>query len=337
MNFFSALKKTGKWSLRIFAAIVCLAVAVLFISRFASFLRESKTPQQAAPKNGHYVSAAGVNIFVQEAGPKAAQAVILVHGTGAWSELWRETINVLAKNQFHVVAIDLPPFGFSEKPNGPENYSRQKQAQRIIGVLDALNIQRAIFVGHSVGARPTIEAALVAPQRVQSLVLVDPALGFAKNADSFEQNNPSWMLRAFFAFRPLRNAGIAAVGTNPWFTKTLFNSFVSNKAAVTPERVKMLQQPLKVKNITPAEGDWLEYLLVSRDNSLSSDFNNFKKLKAPTLIIWGSSDAVTPLWQGEHLQKLIPNSTLSVINNVGHIPYIEAPAEFNEILASFLK
>jgi pimeloyl-ACP methyl ester carboxylesterase len=57
----------------------------------------------------------------------------------------------------------------------------------------------------------------------------------------------------------------------------------------------------------------------------------------PTLIIWGDKDSVTPLWQGEKLNKIIPNSSLSVLKGLGHIPQIEDPVQFNNSLIPFLE
>ncbi len=56
----------------------------------------------------------------------------------------------------------------------------------------------------------------------------------------------------------------------------------------------------------------------------------------PVHIIWGSLDSVTPLWQGEQLKKLIPNSELAVIDNAGHIPFLENVQQFNAILLKVL-
>jgi pimeloyl-ACP methyl ester carboxylesterase len=277
-------------------------------------------------------------MFMQEAGPATGMPVLLVHGTGAWSEIWRETMTALAGAGFRAIAIDVPPFGYSGKPAGPSAYSPERQARRIAAALDALRLRKVVFVGHSVGARPTVETALLAPARVERLVLVDPALGFgAEGSTTFQQNNPSRAVKAFFRVQEVRNALLSVVATNPLTTRTLFKTFVSNKAAVTDARVSMLQQPLIVENITNAEGDWLQYLTESEDHSRVSDFRNFATLRMPVLLIWGSTDTVTPVWQGRQLQQLIPGADLAVLSNVGHIPYIESPGEFNETLVRYLQ
>jgi pimeloyl-ACP methyl ester carboxylesterase len=331
------IEKFLRYLLKIISFLLIAVVLVLGFFSWQSHKRESLNFKNAAPENGKFVQADDVEIFVQEAGPQDGAAILLIHGTGAWSAIWQQTIEPLAANGYHVIAIDLPPFGFSEKPQGAASYDRKKQARRIIGLLNSLNIKKVTLIGHSVGARPTVEATLIAQERVQNLVLVDPALGFSSSIPAkFEQNNPSFLSRAIFTLKPLRNAIFSAYFVNPIFTKNIFQTFVSNKESITDERVSAMQQPFKIEGLREAEADWLEFLAISQDDSLSSNFNNFKNIKVPTMILWGKSDNITPKWQGEELQKLIPNSQLKIISDAGHIPYIENTKNFNELLLEFL-
>lgn len=317
-------------------ALVIFLFVVLGLFGVLAERRESKTSVEAAPSTGRFVRADDVSVFIQEAGPKTGQPVLLIHGTGSWSEIWRETMTSLADAGFRVIAMDLPPFGYSDKPAGVEAYSRERQAKRIVGLLDTLELSRVILVGHSVGGRPTMEAALMAPSRVRALVLVDPALGFAGSESRFLQNEPSWPVRALFAIDPLRNAVVATFATNPLTTKYLFRSFVSNDASVTDERVTMLQQPAVVRGLTRGTGDWMEYALTSEDTSLGSNFSNFTALTMPVFLVWGRLDDITPLSEGERLQKLIPGSKLEIMDGVGHVPYVEDPEAFNELLLKII-
>jgi pimeloyl-ACP methyl ester carboxylesterase len=88
-------------------------------------------------------------VFVQEKGPANGVPVVLFHGTAAWSELWRRTTDRLASAGFRVIALDLPPFGFSDRPG---SYTRQDQAARVSDVLRQMQIGPVIIVGHSFGA-----------------------------------------------------------------------------------------------------------------------------------------------------------------------------------------
>ena len=329
-----------RFIVRVIALVLLLVVAAAVISRVTGAKRERYRPEQIAPKAGRYVSAGDVNMFVQEAGASKGTPILLVHGPGAWSEIWRETMTALARAGFHAIAIDVPPFGYSEKvkPSTPSAYSPEKQAKRIVAALDSLRVGKVILVGHSVAARPTVETALSIPGRVERLVLVDPALGFgAEGSTEFQRTDPSLAVKAFFRVRNARDALLSVVATNPLTTRMFFTKFVSNPDAITDARVEMLQQPLIVENTTPAQGDWLQYVMESQDKSQVSDFKNFAKLTMPVLMIWGSADTVAPLWQGRQLQKLIPNADLAVLENVGHVPYIESVQKFNETLVGYLQ
>ena len=315
-------------------AIAVIAIVIFNIQRSA---RESQIAADVAPRNGRFVDAGDVKIFVQESGPATAPAIMLVHGTGTWSEIWRETIDGLSSD-YHVIAVDLPPFGYSDKPLHASSYTREKQAARLVHVIDAMHLKNVTIVGHSVGARPVVEAALRSPSRFSRLVLVDPALGVKANSDpvQFEQNHPSEVVQKIFNTPLLRTALISSYGTNPLFMKQMFSSFVSKKDAVTEHRIDVIEKPMVVKDTTAAYGAWLSVLTIGHDDSLSSDFGNLRKLTMPVKIIWGSTDTVTPIWQGNKLEALIPHAKLFVIEGVGHIPYIEDPQRFIATLRAAL-
>lgn len=323
---------------KVLLAVMGLVLAVIGFFDVQRRLRETQDAADAAPRSGRFVQAGDVKVFVQESGPVSAPAVMLIHGTGTWSEIWRETIDALSADH-RVIALDLPPFGYSDKPLGELAYTRQAQANRLVHLIEALHLQKVTLVGHSVGARPVVEAALQSPALVSRLVLIDPALGFPTDnsaAPHFEQNRPSWAARTLFGIPSLRNAVISSYGTNPLFTQRLFRSFVSNPAAVTPRRVEIIQRPMHVKGTTAAYGAWLELLVIAQDRSLSSNFENLRRLSMPVGIIWGRTDTVTPLWQGERLRELIPHAQLVVLDGVGHIPYIEDPPHFIAALRTLL-
>jgi hypothetical protein len=168
------------WTARVVGFLLApLLVLVLTCFSVLALLRERSARTAAAPGTGRFVRADDVDVFLQESGPASGEPVLLIHGTGAWSEIWRETMTALAESGYRAIAIDVPPFGYSEKPRGPAAYRRERQARRILGVLDALGLRQAILVGHSVGARTTVEAALIAPDRVPRLILVDAGGGVA--------------------------------------------------------------------------------------------------------------------------------------------------------------
>jgi pimeloyl-ACP methyl ester carboxylesterase len=181
-------------------------------------------------------------------------------------------------------------------------------------------------VGHSFGARATVEAALLRRDRVSRLVLVDPALTLGTPAA------PGRITRAVLAAPPLRDALVAATATNPRMTARLTRALIARKDAATQERVAMLQRPMRVRGSTAALGRYLATFMTDTSVTASGRAATYRALAFPTVLIWGAEDTLTPLTDGQRLQALIPGARLTVLPGVGHIPALEDPAALNRAL-----
>jgi pimeloyl-ACP methyl ester carboxylesterase len=241
-------------------------------------------------------------------------------------------MTALAGAGFHAIALDLPPFGYSHRPVGG-TYNRQTQATRILGVIESLQIRRAVLVGHSFGAGATAEAAVRASDTLAGLVLVDAALA-PQSLDQPSQDSP--LLTAALALPPLRYALTATLATNPLLTHRFLTTFVRDPAVLTDARVRLYQRPLSVSGTTPAVATWLPELFLTDTAAATHTRAAFATLRAPTLLIWGEDDTVTPLSDGTYLASLVPGAQLAVLPRVGHIPQIEDPPAFNRALLQFL-
>jgi len=268
-------------------------------------------------------------------GPADGQDIIFIHGTAAWSELWRETMAPLAEAGFHCIAIDIPPFGFSEKPIA-NSYGNQAQAKRIIALMDALDVQHAVLIGHSFGGGATMETALMAPDRIEALVLLAIG-GLNLNLPPKPERKAPSVLEMFLNTPALRNPVLATMVTNPLFTKNIISRMVLDPADVTAKIVELFQQPLVLHDATDTFGEWLRYALTVQEVSLTSNPVNYQALTMPALIIWGDSDTIIPLEDGEYLKSILPNTELIVMKDVNHVPYIEDNETLVELILDFLK
>lgn len=327
MPLLRTLLRGALWTL---ALAVAGVIAVLTWYSWDALRRETADPS-SAPISGQRIRAGDVELFIQQAGPVDGVPVVFVHGTGAWSETWRPTLDALAAHGYRAIALDLPPFGYSSRP-AAASYDKASQGRRIAAALETLGLERAILVGHSFGGGPTAEAAIAAPQRVRALILVDAALSLHSGPAA-----PAPLpLQMFLRARPLRDAVTASFLTNPRFTPHLVSAFVAVDTAVTPERVAIYQRPLNLHGTTAAVAHWLPELLMADGNAASENPASYAQLKMPLHLIWGALDTVTPLDQGEAVHQAAPGSTLAVMPQVGHIPQIEDNAGFNEVLLGIL-
>ena len=327
------MKKWLGYLLKTIAVILGLLVAVILFFTVQANLRETKTRQEAAPSTGRFVRAGDVELFIQEMGPVDGQPIIFIHGTAAWSGLWRETMTPLAEAGYRCIAIDIPPFGFSERPATP-SYDNASQAKRIIALMDELKIERAILFGHSFGGGATLETALMIPDRMDALILLDVG-ALNLNLQPAPESGPS-AVELFLGTPAIRNPILAATGTNPLFTKTLISSMVLDPADVPEDKIQILQEPLVLEGATNTLGDWLKSVLGPQQVSLTTHPANYLSLTMPTLIVWGDSDKVIPLKEGEYLQSLMPNAELVVMKGVNHIPYLEDLDALMKIVMEFL-
>jgi pimeloyl-ACP methyl ester carboxylesterase len=318
-----------RWSANGLLVLVLSIILVITSFRMAASIRETGMRAQMAPRTGHLVPTRSGGVFVQEKGPANGIPVVLFHGTAAWSELWRHTSDALAEAGFHVIALDLPPFGFSDRPG---SYTRQDQAARINDVLETLEAPPAIIVGHSFGAGAATELVMRHPDRARGLVLIDAALGLTA-APSPAPSMISWVIQPQW----IREILVSLTITNPVATQMLLKSMIAKKERALPEYVAILQHPLAQRDSTSDIADWLYYFLGSDTTAASADRAAYAKLEAPVAILWGDKDTITPLEQARDLQTLLPPETeLTLLPGLGHIPQIEDPAMFNDALLKTL-
>jgi pimeloyl-ACP methyl ester carboxylesterase len=320
------------WSIGLLLLLLVLVpVIALTALRTMSLLREVEGRVSSAPKDGQFVAANDVQLFVQELGPAYGTPVVLVHGPGLWSESWRPTLRALADAGYRVFAIDLPPFGFSFRPPSGD-YSTEAQAKRLAAALDSLGLARAIIVAHSLSARPVIEAVLNQPERAAALVLVAPHLGLQVPPGV----DPGLLAHVLLGLDPVRNGVVASSVTNPWLTAELVDRVARQPAARAPERVAVLQRPLHLTGTTESVGRWIEQHVMSHENPASRQPLLYKSLKIPTLLLWGAEDPIVPPNEGQHITTLMPAAVLSTLPGLGHVPMLEDERKFNSALLDAL-
>jgi len=319
--------------LALIAALVAVACTWVIYTQLALALRETRSVEQLAAGRGRWVQTPDARIYLQEWGRAEGPTLLLTHGTGAWSGTWFSLPDTLAAAGWHVVAIDLPPFGLSSTAGARNavDYSRRAQAGRIVAVIDSLG-QPVTLVGHSFGAGPALEAALIGGGRVRQLVLVDPALGLGSRGEPPQCDNSSSVAGSLLALRPLRTTLVGATATWPGLSATLLRQFVHRKEAVTDQLVPAYQLPFAKEAFSARLGDWAaSFSHAACESADSLDPARLKGWSAkgpPVSLIWGAEDTITPKAQGQALQRWVWGSTLTVLPGVGHIPHIEDPAAF---------
>jgi 2-hydroxy-6-oxonona-2,4-dienedioate hydrolase len=264
-----------------------------------------------------YVDCAGVRTRIVEAG-QGERAVIMLHGVQGHLETWLRNIASLAARR-RVVAFDLLGHGYTGKPDRP--YEIRDYLEHAIGLLDALGIKRATWMGSSLGGWVSARAAAQFAERVEKLVLVSTA---GLTAD------PAVMAK-------LKTLGERAASMpGPEGVRERLKFVIHDPANVTEELVqsrwRIYSQP-EYRAALP-HINALQDMARRERNLLTKE--ELGRIKAPTLIVWTDHDPTATLAKGREYQASIPGAKFVIIPECSHIPSYERPEEFNRIVGEFL-
>jgi pimeloyl-ACP methyl ester carboxylesterase len=302
--------------------ILVLALIVPFLIPVPP-LENTVPAETLADEDSKFIEVNGLNAHYKIYG-QGEPTFILLHGFGASLFSWREVTEPLSKLGT-VVAYDRPAFGLTERPlewEGESPYSQNSQVELVIGLMDALEIEEAILVGNSAGGTVSMLTALKHPQRIQSLILVDPAVYAGGGA-------PAW-IRPLFGTPQMDRLGPLAARQLQAQGVEFIKSAWHEPGNITPEIFAGYQKPLQAENWDKAL--W-ELTVSSRESGLAERLGEFN---LPVLVITGDDDRIVPTEQSIQLADEIPNAKLAVIPQCGHLPHEECPEAFMQAVTEFL-
>jgi 2-hydroxy-6-oxonona-2,4-dienedioate hydrolase len=303
---------------------------ILFPGGYLSFGQETRSPVQEKPyENSQFVKidSATFHIRVYNEGIKDRKGkVLLVHGFCGSTFCWRHNIAALVDAGYLVVAIDLPGFGYSDR-NLHVNQSNSGRAHLIWALLariDQYDKKKWNIVGHSMGGGTVEAMALMYPDRVETVTLVD-GMTFIRN-----QN----MEGAFITMSKMK-------GTNQILVSLAKQNIISYNSM---ERLmkKVYGRPLDSAEMK----GYMDPLTIK--GSAASVINIYANaheirhlhadglLDLPVLVIWGKKDRTIHLRTAKKLKRNVPTIDLEVIPDAYHAPMETHSAQFNAILLKFL-
>jgi abhydrolase domain-containing protein 6 len=270
--------------------------------------------------------AGDVNLTYMErlgADSKNAESIILVHGFSANKDNWILFTKALDK-KYHVIAVDLAGHGDSEKLLTTD-YGLIKQAERLDAFLSGLGIESFHIAGNSMGGAISAIYSLEHPNKVKSLTLIDAAgidgdtkseyykvLAEGKNPliatdeSSFEYRMNFTMSKPPFLPWPLRPAFLRQTLAREDINKKVFSDMVATK-----ERLKIVDFGQKIKSVMAEH-------------------------QVPTMIMWGKEDRVLDVSAAAAFKQLIPQASVHIFPEIGHLPMVEIPDESAEVYQKFL-
>jgi pimeloyl-ACP methyl ester carboxylesterase len=230
------------------------------------------------------------------------EAVVLLHGLMGAMDHWEPTLEALG-GTCRAMAPQLPIFDpLLAEP------SIDELADHVVGLLDRLEIDRAVVGGNSLGGHVALTCALRWPARVSGLILTGSSGLFERG---FTRNVPHVPSTEY----------VRAKMEEVFYDPTL----------VTPSWVEA------VRRVVTTRATALRVLQFARAAKRDSLEVRLPDVAVPTLLVWGKDDRVTPVDVAERFHQLIPRSELVYVTNCGHAPMLEHPATFSQIVAEWLR
>ncbi|HEV7506979.1 MAG TPA: alpha/beta fold hydrolase [Thermoanaerobaculia bacterium] len=300
-----------------FPALLLTSLALAFLLSGCASYRSFADVRRAVPQS-QLVRLGDQLVHVEQAGQ--GEPVVLLHGFGASSYSWRKVIPALSASH-RVVAIDLNGFGYTERPRDLASYTREGQAALILGVMDALGIDRAHIAGHSYGGGLSLYLASTHSERFRTLILVD------SSAPTYPDDRRSRIA----SVRPLANLFLRAFALRPSTVRRSLKASFFDGSLITPDLVKAYLDRVRIEGAEDA------FYGLTVPRRVPTPKVVLDQIRVPTLAVWGAEDHLISLATGRRSVARIPGSEFVVIENCGHMPMEEKPEELLKALLPFLE
>lgn len=295
---------------------IMLLFALLICFNIRADIPVAELKQKYTNAQSKFISIDGLDVHYRDEG--TGMPIILVHGTAASLHTWDDWTKQLQQN-YRVIRLDLPAFGLTG-PNATNDYSIKTYTSFLNQFLEKIAIDSFHLAGNSLGGEIAWNYAATYPEKVDKLVLVDPA-GY-----SFEGNEPPIIK---LANTPIINRLFSYVTPRFLISKNLREVYYDD-SKISDELIDRYHQFALRKGNRAA-------FLARVQRAFVDHTPKLKTIQTPTLVIWGENDEWIPLAHGKKFVADMPNAQLVVLEKTGHVPMEERPKESLAAVLTFFK
>ncbi|MBO0934575.1 alpha/beta fold hydrolase [Fibrella aquatilis] len=300
------------------AFILLALLAGIYLTLYRSDLTVRELVERYTTPNSRRIKVDGLDVnYRMEGSPTDTVPLLLLHGTGAMLQTWDGWVGRLQEKR-RIIRLDLPGYGITGPAPGNQA-SGTYYADFIVHFLTKIGEKRCDVAGNSLGGNIAWHMALLHPEHVRKLVLIDAA-GYPFTSKSVP-----------IGFKLARVPGVAGLVAkltpDALFRSSLENVYF-NDSLITDKLVQTYA------DLNRREGNRQNF--VKRKPQLDSLWQKIGQIKQPTLIMWGLHDDLIPPAIADRFHHDLPNDTLIVYPNAGHVPMEEIPAQTAKDAAAFL-
>jgi pimeloyl-ACP methyl ester carboxylesterase len=310
------MKRSG---LLVFIVLLVVVLGGFYYAKNPEHDRLDDAARKAAP--GKFVRLSeGVTHYKLD-GPDSGHIVVLVHGFSVPLYIWDSTAIALASAGYRVLRYDEFGRGWSDRPS--VDYSADLYDRQLTELLDSLHISNKIDLGGvSMGGWVTGTFAGRHPDRVRSLILVDPVAGARPTSMSFATRVRFTPMLGSYVFQTMDVPGMAAGQSGDFLEPNRF-----------PDWQSRYEQQVHFRGFGHA------LLSTRREQSrvdLDSVYHTVDKAGMPVLLLWGTKDQTVPFERNERVRKAIPRAEFHAIDGAAHLPILEQASRTDSLILAFL-
>lgn len=240
--------------------------------------------------------------------------IILLGGFAEPSWVWHAAAPILARGH-RVFALDLPPFGFSQR-RGP--YTLAQWEQLVTDFATRLHLVRPVIVGHSLGAAIAVRYALAHPRSTRGIVLLD--------GDALPSRGPGWLTHLLL---PPWYTSIYRIATGTdWIVKRVIEGAWPHSPKLTHALLAHFEQPFRVAGTDVAFRSVLSYGVQGVSKA------DLARVRTPRLVLWGAEDTVDSVSAGRTTAGLL-RARFVLVPNAGHLSMLGAPTAVARAISQF--
>jgi pimeloyl-ACP methyl ester carboxylesterase len=305
-----------------------------------------------------FIDTNGIRMAIHESGQ--GQPVVLLHGFPELAYSWRHQLPALAASGYRAIAPDQRGYGASSKPEGVSNYTIQELTADVIGLLDALDIQQAVIVGHDWGALLAWQLALLAPHRLSGLITlnipffarppVDPIaymrselgedfyiVNFQDSdlADRVCEENPGRVFEVMMRRNQITRAkfdSLPRAMRQYSLLAALARAELAGTPLLTSREHQVFVDAFTAGGFT-APINWYRNWTHNWETTVGVD----QSVRVPTLFIGADNDVIISLQQIEAMKPHVEQLEIHMLENCGHWSQQEQPEKVNTLILDWLK
>lgn len=306
-------------------AIIVTALLIISATVILCFGQKDKSitdlKEKYANKSSSFLTLDGMDVHYRDEGnPTDSIPIVLIHGTGSSLHTFNDWSKTLTQTK-RVIRMDLPAYGLTG-PFPNSFYSIAQYTSFLNNFLKSLEVKKCILAGNSLGGEIAWNFTLEQPHLVTKLILIDAA--------GYPTISKSTPLAFRLAKMPIINKSLTYITPKFLVRKSIENVY-KDTSKITDTLID------RYFDLTLRAGNRQAFIDRFKTKKSTKNYNSIKTIIQPTLILWGDQDLLIPLENAYKFQEDLPNNTLVVIKNTGHVPMEESPKKSLKPVLEFIK